>query len=520
VVASATLGLALLGPAATPTPATAAGGGGTATPTNSTQVVGGTATTVASVPWQARLRARLDGRPWADAAAARYTNCGAVVISPTVLVTAAHCVFEDRVRIPPRSMRVDTGISRFSTKPADRGEPQPLPADTRQTVAVASVRRHPGYPNLPEGPSTPDMLVDDVATLTLASPLKFDENTRPIALADPGGGPTSGPATTSGFGLQSGGAAGPNGRLYALGLGLTDPALGDESYSGAVNALYVSAKAPGGTTCPGDSGGPLVSGGRLVGIVSSGDIGCDPGTTSRYTNVAAPEIRDFILGSNTPPLAPRGGGDVSLSGSARAGDALRCAPGTWTNGPTFVFTFTDTRDGAVLQEGPGDVYAVQDGDVGRTIACRTTATTAGGVGRSLMSGVTPPVIARPAAPPPPVANPARLRVQTAVGSSRVRRRGRVAFALAVDNVGGEPARSIRTCVTVGTRFTVSSRGKGRLRGRTLCWTTKTLKRRVVKRFVLRAKSTARTGRITAVRVQSKAPSIRTAYASRRITIRR
>lgn len=472
----------------------------------------------AAVPWQARLRARTDGRNWENAAPSGGTNCGGTVIGPRTIVTAAHCVIHNRANIPARSFRVDTGISRFSTAPADRGAPQPLGSDTRQTVGVASIRRHPGFPNPPSGPVTPDQFVDDVAVLTLETPLTFDANTKPIALADPGAGPSSGAALVSGWGLQSGGAAAPNGRLYALNTGLVDVGIG-AAYAGTTNALYVGAVSPSGSTCPGDSGGPLVAGGRLVGIVSSGDQGCDPGTPGYYTSVAAPEVRDFILGNNAPPRAPRGGADASLSGIARAGDGLACSPGTWANAPVFGFAFVDTRNGTTLQAGPSATYAVTDGDVGRTIACRASATNAGGVGTSLMSGVTPPIAPRPA-PPVQTPNGARLRVQLVAGQSSVRRRGRVAWVIAVDNVGGEPARSLRTCVTIGSRYTVSSRRGGKLKRNRLCWETKQLKRRTLKRFVLRAKSNAKRGRRTAARVKVTAASIASVSASRRITVRR
>ena len=482
------------------------------------QITGGTAVRVSRVPWQARVRMRLDGKAFDDPSAARGRGCGAVVLNATTVVTAMHCVTDRRKPVPGRSMRVDTGMSRHAVDPAKREAPQPVKGDTPQTVGVTLVRRHPGYPNPVPGPATPEQLADDVATLRLSKPLRLDANTRPIAVADPGQAPSGGPALVSGFGLQSAAANRPDGRLYALDMQLVDAAL-PPNHAGAVNALYVAARSPSGSSCPGDSGGPLVAGGRLLGIVSSGDETCGPGTTSFYTSLAAPEIRDFVLGDGTPPRAPRGGTTVSLSGSYRAGDALRCAPGAWTNAPTFGYTFQDPRDGAVLQAGPSDTYLVGDADVGRTIACRATAANAGGVGRSGFSGVTPPVLPRPA-PPTPTTNPARLRVQVAAGASRVRRRGRIAFVIAVDNVGGEAARSVRTCVRVSSRFTVSKRRGGRLRGGRLCWTTSSLERRTLKRFELRAKSNAKRGRVTVAKVTASAAGVQTARANRKVTVRR
>lgn len=158
------------------------------------QITGGTAVRVSSVPWQARVRMRVDGKPFDDPSPARGKGCGAVVLNATTVVTAMHCVTDRRRPVPGRSMRVDTGMSRYSTDPARREAPQPVEGDTPQTVGVTLVRRHPGWPNPVPGPATPEQLADDVATLRLSKPLRFDANTKPVAVADPGQAPSGGPA--------------------------------------------------------------------------------------------------------------------------------------------------------------------------------------------------------------------------------------------------------------------------------------------------------------------------------------
>ena len=61
------------------------------------------------------------------------------------------------------------------------------------------------------------------------------------------------------------------------------------------------------STCQGDSGGPLTEGSppSQVGIVDFGLNECPVGEPDVFTNVAAPEIRAFIEGSESPPVAAR-----------------------------------------------------------------------------------------------------------------------------------------------------------------------------------------------------------------------
>ena len=61
------------------------------------------------------------------------------------------------------------------------------------------------------------------------------------------------------------------------------------------------------STCQGDSGGPLTEGSPPVevGIVDFGEQGCPADSAAGFTNVAAPEVRAFIEGSESPPVAAR-----------------------------------------------------------------------------------------------------------------------------------------------------------------------------------------------------------------------
>jgi len=475
------------------------------------RIVGGQATTIAGAPYLVRIRAREDGQPYGASGPFSYSTCGGTLVDPTHVVTAAHCVLNAGADVPPASFRVNTGFSRFNATPGSGGDPRPLSGDALQTRTVEAVRRHPGYALRAGGSGTLAELVNDVAVLTLSSPVRTDASTQPIGLADAGASPL-GTARTAGYGLQADGGT-ADGLLYALDTPLSDASTPLASGgTGGLNALYAVSQSPVGSTCQGDSGGPLVQNGRLIGVVSSGPS-CGPGAPSFYTNVAAPEVREFLLGNDAPPAAPRGGEDVSLRTpkAPRTGDTLTCSAGTWSNGPTFVHTFTDTRNGRVLQSGPGATYVLAQDTVGATVSCRAAASTAGGTGRTPPTGATAAVAQGPQA---------KLRARMTASRSRVPRRGRVRMRITVTNTSSILATTVRTCVRPGPRFVVTQNGGGQIVGGRLCWTTPSVKRGVTKRFELKTRKQAKRGRTTLASASVTAPYVKSAGANRRITVRR
>jgi hypothetical protein len=475
------------------------------------RIVGGTATTVDAVPYQVRIRARDDGKPWGTTGAAYgFSSCGGAIISPTQIVTAAHCTFEGTAEIPPQSFVVDAGVSHFDPTPGAGSNPRPLTTDTLQTVRVDAVRRHPGYQPSADGTGTLESLDDDIAVLTLSKALVPDRNVTAVPLPDPAQSPV-GTARISGFGLQSDGGT-ANGSLYLLDTPLIDAATSEDGGgAGPLNAVYAVSVSPVGSTCQGDSGGPLVQNGRLVGVVSSGPR-CGAGASSYYTNVAAPEILAFVQGSDLPPVAPRGGQDVRMtarSARPRTGDTLTCSPGTWSGAPTYAISFVDTRDGRVLQSGAAGTYRLQQADLGATVSCRVLAVTAGGAGR------TPPTRATPA-----IAQGPLPRLTTRVGAaSKARRRTRVAVKLVVRNTGGVMAHGVTTCVRPGKGIAISARGGGAAARGQLCWTNSSLSRVMSKRFALQVTRRARRGRRTLATVTVTATDAPAVRSTRRISIR-
>ena len=168
-----------------------------------------------------------------------------------------------------------------------------------------------------------------------------------------------------------------NGTLNLIGMNVVP----SQECGGEADALFVCARAPDGSVCFGDSGSGLttpLSPATLIGVTNTVEEKCANGALGGFANVAAPEIRDFIEGSETPPQAPRGGAGLTIRGVVMAGHSLTCEPGSWTNSPTVTYTYIDSTSGEVLQTGSSDTYSLTAADVGRTILCEVQAANAGG----------------------------------------------------------------------------------------------------------------------------------------------
>ena len=378
--------------AAAATTATPAAAGGVVTGTQ--RITGGRAVLIGAVPWQVRIQV------------GSFGICGGALLDDLHVVTAAHCTYSGRSRLRASALRVVSGSSSFDEN-SDAMRPNGPTTDVPITSRVSSVRRHPRYTPTADGSTSLARGRDDAAVLTLAEPVPLDGIVRQaIALPERNSLlPTGTRLSVSGFGLIEEGSARLDGRLHQLtDMKLLEPA----ANSGRWNAAYLAVSSPTGLDCNGDSGGPLVhrtdAGPVLVGLVSFSPD-CDPRTVSTYTSVAAGEIRDFLLGDDTPPAVPIGGQDARITADRRGvlpigpGRVLTCDPGSWTGAPAFTYAFSDDR-GAVLQDGPAPVYTVAERDRGRRIGCQATATADGGVGRSVRTERTAAIGSRQIVGPP------------------------------------------------------------------------------------------------------------------------
>lgn len=477
-------------------------------------IVGGTAISVTQAPWQVFLFSELPG--------GRTYACGGSILDTTHIVTAGHCVYDPSTATPvlAADLTVVAGISNFRT-----------PEATRQPRDVAQVRIHPNYSYTAQNAGVAPA---DVAVLVLDAPLDLSgPAARAIAPVAAGAYPALGTAASiTGFGRQAAGGT-PDGQLYAVGTTIGDPLV----CGGEANAVVDCITSQVGSACEGDSGGPMTIAGALAGVASfvstTGPTGeCGVGSINGYTNLAAPEIRDFVLGSDTPPTAPRGGRGVSASGVFQAGGSMTCQPGTWTGSPAYTFTFVDTRNGQVLQSGANATYAFGDGDVGRTIACQPAATNAGGTAIT-RTEASPAIAARPVTPQPrpeprpqprpqprPAARRPALRLSVKASSTRVRPGATVGYAITVANRGRAGATRVTVCSAPGRGLSFASlpRGASRSRGRA-CWSLGTVRagtRRTV-RVTLRVARSARPGVVrNAISVRSANGGSRAATAGVRV----
>ncbi|KUO15776.1 S1 family peptidase [Streptomyces dysideae] len=214
-------------------------------------IVGGTTTTTTAYPFMMQIT---------DASQNQF--CGGTLVSPTKVVTAAHCMVGESTS----SVRVVGGRTYRN--------------GTNGTVSqVSKIWIHPSYTDATNG--------DDVAVLTLSTSMPYTTASY-VSSSQTGVYAAGTTARIVGWGTTSSGGSSSNQLRTA-----TVPTVSDSSCGGSYGSDYIASDmvcagyTSGGTdTCQGDSGGPLLIGGVLAGITSWGE-GCAaagyPGVYTRLT---------------------------------------------------------------------------------------------------------------------------------------------------------------------------------------------------------------------------------------------
>ncbi|MEV4445051.1 trypsin-like serine protease [Streptomyces mirabilis] len=265
------------------------------------KIIGGTTTTITTAPWMAQLW-YLDDKGTSDTSDDFGFFCGGSVVSPTKILTAAHCVKDEHGKSYDWKAHgaVVTGTSQL---PSAGG------TDLHGGTATPVLRQwnHPSY-----NASTID---NDIAVLTLDGPVKA----KPIRMTTSGDTASyaSGTkATLYGWGRTSSATQDISETLKTATLPIkSDTTCGGYYKTEFIKGHMVCAGNPAtgsdtGTTsaCNGDSGGPLIVGGRIVGVVSWGVVDCvEKGAYSVFTKVST------YVGAAYPRVD-----DTNLSGDHKA----------------------------------------------------------------------------------------------------------------------------------------------------------------------------------------------------------
>ncbi len=410
-----------------------------ATPLLQPRVINGTE---AAVPYP-YVVSLLDAQSLPQDGAFQSQFCGGALTTPTTVVTAAHCLVDQKSGRVARPEQVAVGLG------------SSLEAPDLRIVAAAAIAIHPDY--------VIDTAANDIAVITLAEPVTDVPTITPMRPTDlPGYLAAGAPAIVAGWGNQS-----RSGNAFPVRLRIGSVVVFPDSSCQArgsyvVNGVRFSGFGDGeadagimlcaaGVTstgqivdsCQGDSGGPLIAGTgpatRLIGVVSWGEecASSHPGVYTRVAAMAPFLVATGALTSLAPTVAP--GVVVEPLSEAVRVRFTPAADGSTIG--TFAATATDPATGAT-----GNCFAEPRQD-GLPAACTITGLANGTA--VVVAGIAANALGNSPASTAQSVTPLAVPTAGAIRSVRVLDGRRAAFRLSPTSPNGSELASERVaCLPV------------------------------------------------------------------------